>query len=36
MAPRTEYGGDVIVYRAFGLGVNGCMFTDGVEIGETD
>ena len=27
---------DVIVYRAFGLGVNGCMFTDGVEIGVTD
>ena len=27
---------DVIVYRAFGLGVNGCMFTDGVEIGATD
>ena len=25
-----------IVYRAFGLGVNGCMFTDGVEIGATD
>ncbi len=27
---------DAIVYRAFGLGVNGCMFTDGVEIGATD
>ncbi len=26
----------VIRYRAFGIGVNGCMFTDGVEIGATD
>jgi len=26
----------VIVYRALGLGANGCMFTDGVEIGATD
>ena len=25
----------VTVYRALGLGVNGCMFADGVEIGAT-